>query len=530
MIVHDERFRSSATSLAALAFAASLFLPPSVAAQTTVHRPVGHDVSKPLREMPVIPPQWDNMNEHPVKPVPHPSAGGKDTVLQTTTGISAATVSGVVGFDGVGVTSGYTISGEPPDTNGSVGSTQYVQWVNTAFAVYDKATGNKVYPASGFAGGNSIWSGFTAGRCNTDNSGDPIVLFDKQAQRWIFTQFAVSTTPYYQCVAVSQTADATGAYNRYAYSFGTNFNDYPKVGVWTDGYYFTFNLFAHGRRFAGADMCAMDRTTALAGGAATMLCQATSTSFGGLLPADIDGASGAAGTTALPPAGTPEYMASFGTNSLNVWRLTPNYAAGTLSVTGPSSIPVASFSTACGGGTCIPQSGTTQKLDSLADRLMYRLSYRNFGTYASLLVNHSVTAGTSTGVRWYELRDSGSGPSVFQQGTYAPDSNYRWMGSAAQDKQGNIAVGYSVSSASINPAVRFATRAPADATGTLSGEQSLQIGSGSQSGHSRWGDYSSISVDPTDDCTLWFTTEYLAQSGDFIWSTRVGHFKLGTCQ
>ena len=498
--------------------------------QTVVINPAGHDVSKPLRQIAPIAPQWDNFNEHPVKPLPHGSAGGRDTALQTQPSTTAATISAITNFDGVGVTTGYTISGEPPDTNGSVGSTQYVQWVNTAFAVYDKATGTKVYPTTGFAAGNTIWSGFSGGRCSSDNSGDPIVLFDKQAQRWIFTQFAVSTTPYYQCVAVSQTADATGAYNRYAYSFGTNFNDYPKVGVWTDGYYFSFNLFARGRKFAGADMCAMDRSTALIGGAAKMLCFQTSTAFGGILPADIDGASGASGTTALPPAGTAEYFASFGSNSLNVWRMIPNYSAGTLSVTGPTNIPVAAFSTACGGGTCIPQSGTSQKLDSLADRLMYRLSYRNFGTYASLLVNHSVTAGTSTGVRWYELRDIGSGFGVYQQGTFAPDSNYRWMGSLAQDKQGNIAVGYSVSSSSINPGISFASRAPTDALGVLSTETSLQSGTGSQSGHSRWGDYSSVSVDPVDDCTLWFTTEYLASSGDFIWSTHISHFKLGTCQ
>ena len=161
---------------------------------------------------------------------------------------------------------------------------------------------------------------------------------------------------------------------------------------------------------------------------------------------------------------------------------------------------------------------------------MYRLSYRKFGTYASLLVNHSVTAGSSTGVRWYELRDSGSGPAIFQQGTYAPDSNYRWMGSAAQDKLGNIAVGYSVSSSSVRPTIAFATRAPSDGAGLLSGEQTVLAGTGSQSGHTRWGDYSSISVDPTDDCTMWFTTEYLNTSGDFIWSTHVRSFKLGTCQ
>jgi hypothetical protein len=201
-----------------------------------------------------------------------------------------------------------------------------------------------------------------------------------------------------------------------------------------------------------------------------------------------------------------------------------------MSVTGPTNLSVAAFSEACSGGTCIKQPSTTQTLDSLADRLMYRLSYRNFGSYASLLVNHSVTAGSSTGVRWYELRDTGSGPTVNQQGTYAPDSSYRWMGSIAQDKQGNIAAGYSVSSSTVRPSIRFATRAPGDPAGQLSGEINLVTGTGSQSGHSRWGDYSSISVDPTDDCTMWFTTEYLDTSGDFIWSTHIDHFKLGTCQ
>lgn len=492
---------------------------------------VGHDVSKPLRDIPVVLPQFENFNEHPVKPLPAMPAGGPDGALQTKPIIgTSATISAITSFEGPGVSSGLTISGEPPDTNGSVGSTQYVSWVNTSFAVYDKATGAKVFPASGFAAGNTIWSGFTAGRCNTDNSGDPIVLFDKQNQRWIFTQFAVSTTPYSQCVAVSQTADATGPYNRYAYSFGTNFPDYPKVGIWTDGYYFTFNIFAHGRTFAGADLCALDSATARAGGAAKLICSQLSKSFGGVLPADLDGASGASGTTALPPAGTAEYFVNFGTNSLNVWRMTPNFGAGTVSVTGPTNIAVASFSRACNGGTCIPQAGVSQQLDSLADRLMYRLSYRNFGTFASLLVNHSVTAGTSTGIRWYELRDTGTGPTVSQQGTFAPDSSFRWMGSMAQDKQGNIAVGYSVSSTAINPAIRFASRAVTDPAGQLSQETSTKVGTGSQSGHSRWGDYASVSVDPTDDCTLWFTTEYISTTGDFIWSTQVNHFKLGTCQ
>lgn len=518
------------------ALIAILFFSGTVIAQTNVLHPVAHDISRPLREIAPIAPQWEGLITHDVKPVPHHSAGGVDTALQTSTPTAtAATISSSTGFDGIGISTGYNVSSEPPDTNGSAGSTQYVQWVNTVFAVFDKSTGNKVYPTSGYAAGNTIWSGFSGGKCATNNDGDPIVIWDKQAQRWIFTQFSVTGgPPYYQCVAVSQTSDATGAYYRYAYSFGTNFNDYPKMGVWTDGYYFTFNLFARGRRFAGADLCAMDRTTALAGGAASMVCKQLSTSYGGVLPADIDGASGASGTTSLPPAGTHEYFVNFGSNSLNVWRATPSYSAGTMTLSGPTNIPVAAFSEACNGGACIPQPGTSQQLDSLADRLMYRLSYRYFTSgssgYGSLLVNHSVVAGSSTGARWYELRDSGTGPTVYQQGTYAPDNNYRWMGSVAQDKLGNIAVGYSVSSSSVYPSIRFATHAPTDSSGVLSGEQLVVAGSGYQNGHTRWGDYASVSVDPTDDCTLWFTTEYLANSGDFIWSTHVQHFKLGSCQ
>jgi hypothetical protein len=516
-------------TFAALSLLLVFVLPLSLHGQTVVLEPVGHDVSAPLRDMPVVPPRFEDFDLHMPKPVPHAFKGGPDGALQSKPSITAATVNNLAGFDGPGVSTGLSISGEPPDTNASVGSSQVVVWVNTSFAVYDKATHAKVFPASGFAAGNTIWSGFSSGRCNTDNSGDPIVLYDKQAQRWIFTQFAVSTTPYFQCVAVSQTSDATGAYNRYAYSFSTNFPDYGKAGVWTDGYYFTFNLFAHAARFAGAGMCAMDRTTALSGGAAKMICF-TNKSFASLLPADLDGDSGAAGSTAAPPAGTKEYFVNFGSNSLNVWRMVPNYTAGTVTVTGPTNLPVATFSEACNGGACVPQPGTTLQLDSLGDRVMYRFSYRNFGTFASLLVSHSVTAGSSVGVRWYELRDSGSGPTVFQQSTFAPDTTFRWMPSIAQDKQGNIAVGYSVSSSTVRPAIRFASRAPADPAGQLSNETSLLTGVGSQTGHNRWGDYSSMSVDPTDDCTFYYANEWLNQTGDFIWSTHVSSFKLGTCQ
>jgi hypothetical protein len=283
--------------------------------------------------------------------------------------------------------------------------------------------------------GNSIWAGF-GGQCDSSNDGDPIVQYDKIADRWILTQFAVSSTPYLQCVAVSTSSDATGSYNRYAFSFGNDFPDYPKLGVWPDAYYISFNMF-NGNFFAGGRACAFDRSAMLAGTAATQICFQLSTAYGGLLPSDLDGST-------APPAGSPNFFLAFNTNSLDLWKFHANFVTPASSTfTGPTNIPVAAFSEACGGGTCIPQAGTNQKLDSLADRLMYRLAYRNFGDHEALVVNHSVTAGTSVGVRWYELRSPNATPTVFQQGTYAPDGFYRWLASMGMDRKGNIAIGYS---------------------------------------------------------------------------------------
>jgi hypothetical protein len=345
----------------------------------------------------------------------------------------------------------------------------------------------------------------------------------------VLTQFSVTnggTKQYWQCVAVSQTSDATGAYNVYAFPYGTvQFNDYPKLAVWSDGYYITFNIFNNGNTFAGSKLCGYDRAAMLAGNPANQVCFQLSSAFGGVLPADLDGST-------PPPAGSGETFVAFGSNSLQVWKIkNVNFASQTATLSGPTTLPVASFAAACsGGGTCIPQSGTSQKLDSLADRLMYRLAYRNFGDHESLVVNHSVTSGTSVAVRWYELRNISTTPTVFQQGTYAPDTNFRWMGSAAMDHDGNLAIGYSLSSSALHPSIRFAARAPGDPLGTLGSEITIKDGTGSQlSGLSRWGDYSSISVDPVDDCTLWYTTEYEQANGTFNWSTRIANFKLGTC-
>src|ERR1700716_440777 len=490
---------------------------------TTVRRNVHHDVSLPLSEMirHAPPPSLARRPVEPMKRIPLPPGLEQlqeDPVLQTAT-IAPPTPPVLQSFEGLGNGQyGFSVTGAPPDTNGTVGATQYVQWVNTSFAIFNKANGALI---SGPTAGNTLWSGFGGG-CQTNNDGDPIVIYDKAAQRWVFSQFSVTTTPYLQCIAVSTTSDATGTFNRYSFQYG-NFDDYPKMGVWSDGYYETFNMF-NGNTFVGADACAYDRTAMLAGSAATQVCFQQGTSVGGLLPSDIDG-------TTAPPAGSPNYMLYFGTNNLNLYKFHVDFTTPSNSTfTGPTVINVAAFNPLCAGGTCVPQSGTTQQLDSLADRLMYRLAYRNFGSHEALVVGHSVTAGSSGGVRWYEIQNPSGTPAVAQQSTFAPDSNYRWMGSIAMDQAGDMAVGYSVASSSLNPTIRYTGRVPTDPSGTMEAEVNVVTGTGSQTtGLSRWGDYSAMQVDPVDDCTFWYTTEYIKTNGTFNWNTRIANFKFPTC-
>lgn len=421
----------------------------------------------------------------------------------------------------------------PPDTTGDLSPTHYVQWVNLRYSVYtltrdanNNITNFNLVP--GFPkNGNTIWAGF-GGPCETYNDGDPIVQYDQLAQRWVLTQFAVSATPYTQCVAVSTTSDPTGTWNRYAYSYSTDFNDFPKMGVWPNGYVITYNMFRLGQTFIGSKVCAFERDKMILGQPARQLCAQTSSAS--LVPADLEGST-------LPPANSPNYLLSITSTALQFWRFNFNWAgAGSGTLTGPVTVRVAAFSRACSGGTCIPQGGTTRTLDSLADRLNYRLSYRNLGTREAMVINHAVTSGTSTGIRWYELTNAtgqtlaSANPVVRQQGTFAPDATYRWMGSAAMDKTGGIAVGYNVSSSTIKPGIRYAYRAPGDTLGTLGSEASIAVGLGSQTGTlSRWGDYSTLSVDPVDGCTMVFTTELIPADGSFNWTTYIYSFKLSTC-
>jgi hypothetical protein len=265
----------------------------------------------------------------------------------------------------------------------------------------------------------------------------------------------------------------------------------------------------------------------LAGTTANQQCFTTSTAYGGLLASDVEGAT-------APPAGEPNLLVALGTTAttLAYWKFHVDWTTTANSTfTGPSTLTVASYTTACGtSGTCIPQSGTTQQLDSLSDRVMFRLAYRNFGDHESLVVNHAVTAGSAVGVRWYELRLSGGNPTVYQQSTYAPDSTYRWMGSTSMDKVGNMALGYSASSSSINPQIRFTGRLAGDALNSMTqGEGTITAGTGSQTTYSRWGDYTSMAVDPIDGCTFWYTDEYIPANGNFNWKTRLASFRLPGC-
>jgi outer membrane protein assembly factor BamB len=417
-----------------------------------------------------------------------------------------------------------TEAGTPPDTNGDIGLTQYVETVNTSFEVFNR-TGTILY---GPATINTIFSGFGGG-CEVNNDGDPVVKYDRRADRWVISQFSVSSTPYLQCIAVSQTNDATGAWYRYSYSFGTrNFNDYPKIGVWPDAYYFANNIFANGRTFSGATACAYDRTNMLTNtGVRATQCFGPNAADYSMLPSDMDGPTN-------PPAGEPDFFLELNTGtSLTQHKFHVDFVTPGNSTFGAAqNITVAAYTQLCNGGTCVPQSGTAQQNDSLADRLMYRLAYRNMGSYESLVVTHSVNPGTGGGIRWYEIRSPATTPAVFQQGTFAPDASYRWMGSAAMDHMGDIAAGYSISSSAMHPSINYAGRLVGDPAGLFSqGEATMFTGPGSNTGpYSRWGDYSAMQIDPADDCSFWYVQEYYPATGNsFSWHTRVGHFKFPSC-
>ncbi len=455
--------------------------------------------------------------------IPHFHKDSPDVVVQDRTAslmalIAPSIPNTTLNFDGIPFP-GVGCNCAPPDTNGEVGATQYVQIVNEGFQVFNKSTGASIL---GPVGITTIWGGF-GGVCQSNGDGDPVVLYDQLANRWVISQFAGVSVPTDECVAVSTTSDATGSYNRYDFHLGSNFFDYPHLSVWPDGYYMSMNVFnSSGTAFLGPQAFAFDRSRMLAGLSATFITPGITGGPGedSFLPADLDG-------SALPPAGAPasfvempfsgtyrvfHFHADFGIPANSTFTLFANP-------------PAAGFTELCPTTrACVPQLAPQTNVDGIGDRLMFRAADRFLPGHESLVANFTVSSGGVAGVRWFELRNVTSGPvTVFQESTYQPDTTWRWMGSTAMDQAGNMALGFSASSASINPQIRYAGRLVTDPINTLAqGEAHLFDGTGSQSGTSnRWGDYSALTIDPVDDCTFWYTQEYYATNSSFNWRTRI---------
>ena len=424
---------------------------------------------------------------------------------------------------------GFLVTAVPPDPNIAVGPNHIVQWVNNGFVIFDKQGTQVQAPVDD----GTFWG--ASSTCNQlGGFSDPIVQYDRVANRWVIGEIALPLWPgvigqFAQCFAVSTTPDPTGSYYMWAYGFGTNINDYPKISVWPDGYYVTWNIFQDSGTFLYPEACAFDRTAMLSGSSApALVCFKLSGAFASLLPSDLDGAT-------APPTGSPNFVMNIdpGFSTLNFWKFHVDFANTKNSTfIGPTAIAgVAPFTAPClDTQDCIPQPGTATRLDALGDRLMYRIAYRNFGNHESIVANHTVlTVDGNMAVRWYEVRNPNGTPTIYQQGTFAPDTDSRWMASIAIDQTGNIGVGYSVAGSVTYPSIRYTGWEVGNPLGGLQAETSLVTGGGSQTGYDRWGDYSAMRIDPSDDCTFWYTQEYQAVTQDANWNTRIGSFKFSSC-
>ena len=433
-------------------------------------------------------------------------------------------------FDGQGFTGPF-----PPDTVGDVGPNHYIQAVNafqgTQITVYEKSSGT---PLAGPLRLVDLWA--AGGACG-DGLGDPIVLYDALADRWLLSEFSAGANSL--CVYISQTNNPiTGGW--FLYPFPTpGFPDYPKYAVWPDAYYVSSNEFPTPAAYA------LERDKMLNGEPATFqrftVPDLAGFGFQALIPADLDGPP--------PPAGSPAFFVRHRDDEvhditpdpaqdfLEIWEFSVDFSNPPNStMTGPTNIPVSEFdSDLCGlfSFACFPQPndpGPRPDLDPLREVVMWRAQYRDFGTHEALVGNFvtDVDGTDHGGVRWFELRKTGMGAWVlYQEGTVAPDSDHRWMGSIAMDGAGNMALGYSVSGPNTFPSIRYVGRLAVDPLGTMpQGETTLIAGTGSQIAN-RWGDYSAMSVDPVDDCTFWYTNEYTNPSHN--WSTRVGRFNFDSC-
>lgn len=565
-----------------------LFLPtigPVQAASTTLgikieptfSSAVAFDVSMPLREIaPIMQNQMilQDASQEPVEIRPERGPDVQDqgysgdgalqgASLQALQMSTTAIPAPLANFEGMSNQDNFNVWGfrvNPPDPMGDVGPNHYVELINLVFGVYDKA-GNMLL---GPVGIGDLWAEFAIPDC-TDPSGDPVVLYDQFEDRWLLSQFTTSgltdtTRPFWNCVAISTTPDPTGTYYRYAFETSQfqYFPDYPKYGVWTDSYILTTREFGPTDEY-GIGVYALEKSKMIDGDpnarAVSFFIDGNDPALlplvgDGLLPADIDGKQKPKTGTPIPLVGTQDAEAGYGAtfDALNIWDLIVKWRSTPVaSLTLKTQLPVAAFDSIfpCGPSRgCIPQPGISnpdQYLDILSyrQRPTWRLAYRNFKSYETLVTNQSVEALPGiAGVRWYEIRRVNGTYSLYQQGTYAPDDGvHRWMGSIAMDKYGNMALGYSVSNATtVFPGIRYTGRLFGDPLGQMTlGEGVVINGTGVQrTNNSRWGDYTSMNVDPKDDCTFWYVNEYYTlagqQSSTAGWQTRIASFKLPGCK
>jgi hypothetical protein len=519
---------------------------------------VAHDTSLPLRDLAAgrIPGEGeDPANEVEGGPLADGVGYSPDGALQTA--MPPATIpSTQANFEGLSNQDNFNIFGfrvNPPDPNGEVGPNNYVEMINLVFGIYDKAGNLLLGPVDT----GTLWSGFAIPDC-TDPSGDPVVMYDQFTDRWILTQFTTRGPEYWNCVAVSTTSDPTGSYYRYAFSTGPNFPDYPKYGNWTDSYVLTTREFGPTVEY-GIGVYALEKNKMVNGEPARSVRFFVDGNVpdnlplvgDGLLPADVDGKQMPKNDASIPLVGTQDDGAGYGGtfDALNIWDLNVKWRSTPLaSLALNTQLPTASFDSIfpCtpGARDCLPQpgvaSGDPRTLDILSyrQRPTFRLAYRNFKDYESLVTNQSVEAAPGmAGVRWYEIRRVGNTYSLYQQGTYAPnDGVHRWMGSIAQDKKGDMGLGYSVvNGTNVYPGIRYTGRLAGDPLGQMTlGEGTIIDGSGIQrTTNSRWGDYTDMTVDPVDDCTFWYVNEYYTLAGQNSstagWQTRIASFKLPGC-
>jgi hypothetical protein len=507
----------------------SLFAQVGATYPLRIDKPLFYVKTLPLREMPNLTPvtpttpesQKPEILDEPF-PLSELNAGGfAGTSLQQTMGnLTPAGIS--VNAEGIANLQNKI----PPDTEGDVGPDQYVQMINMLFAVFDK-NGNLIY---GPVDNITLWQN-APGPWSGHSNGDPIVLYDEQADRWLISELSFPNHPYgpyYEKIAISETSDPTGAWYLYGFDY-EYFCDYPKIGIWNDGYYLTTNnnFWVNDQwDFHAVGVTVFERDSMLAGSPNArriFFDMYPNTEPWSILPADIDGNP--------PPDGTPAWLAHYKEGTPDRIRIyavftdwtEPDNSYITLSAT---LLPEA-FTGSLPNG--IPQPGGAPYLAALSNRLMYRLQYRNFGDYQTLVTNHTVNVGNEVaGLRWYEFRNPGPGWEIMQQGTFAPDNTCRWMGSMAMDEYGNMALGYSVSGYDTYPSIRFTGRYCNDPPGLMTiAEQTVINGSGVQlSPYHRWGDYSAMSLDPADQITFWYTQQYYETTGDRSWQTRIAAFRL----